>query len=280
MIPLGHVLDGLIFFYNAYKNSETPPIRQSLSELKKSLKAIYELLPPPCQMDYRKKKLKQREEDLKFLDSHIQNTLLRKTKESIAIAAEIYHNLLRLKGYHSMLFDLGRILGSNTELAKHLFHEIAKSEEKIVILEIITCQQTRDFLLLDQFPLAFGRDSSRVENVFMVRDFLVSRPHCKLTREGSSILLEDMKSRNGTYVNGNMIQGKALVKSGDEIRIGNSKIRIEIMNQEEINGTFETKIQAFSPPSSTFSCQKITLLTLVLILLFLLILVYITFPAS
>ncbi|NUM35721.1 MAG: FHA domain-containing protein [Candidatus Brocadiae bacterium] len=279
MIPLGHLLDGLILFYNAYRTSKTPPITQSLSEFKRNLKSIYELLPAPCQIDYRKKKLKQREEDLKFLNSNIQNILLRKTKESISLAAEIYQSLLRLKGYHSTLFELGRVLGNNTDLAKYLFHEIAKNEEKVVILEIITCDKARDFLLLDQYPLVLGRDTSATENLFMVRDSLVSRPHCCLTREGSSILLEDMQSRNGTYVNGNMIREKALLKSGDKIRIGDSKIQIEIMNQEEIEGTFETKILAFSPAPS-LSCQQVTLLTLAIALLFLLILAYITLPAN
>ena len=279
MIPLGHLLDGLILFYNAYKDSKTPPITQSLSEFKRNLKVIYELLPVPCKIDYRKKKLKQREAELEFLDSNIQHALLRKTKESISVAAEIYQNLLRLKGYHSTLFGLSRVLGNNSELAKYLFHEIAKSEENIVILEIITCQKTRDFLLLDQYPLTLGRETSPTENIFMVNDFLVSRPHCRLTRKGSSILLEDMQSRNGTYVNGNMIREKALLKSGDKIRIGNSKIQIEIMNQEEIEGTFETKIQAFSPAPG-LSCRQATLLILSLMLLFLLILAYITLPTS
>jgi phosphoserine phosphatase RsbU/P len=47
----------------------------------------------------------------------------------------------------------------------------------------------------------------------------VSRQHAKIVREGSLFLLEDLKSRNGTFVNGRLIGEPTSLQDGDVIRI-------------------------------------------------------------
>ena len=47
----------------------------------------------------------------------------------------------------------------------------------------------------------------------------VSRRHAKLTRIGGKVAVEDLKSRNGTYVNGQPIGGTQFLHSGDRIRV-------------------------------------------------------------
>ena len=49
----------------------------------------------------------------------------------------------------------------------------------------------------------------------------VSRRHCELSMQDSSILLRDLGSRNGTYLNGNRMdhEGRRL-EPGDQIQIG------------------------------------------------------------
>ena len=47
----------------------------------------------------------------------------------------------------------------------------------------------------------------------------VSRMHAKVINDGSGHYLEDMSSRNGTFLNGQLISGSALLKEGDRIRI-------------------------------------------------------------
>ena len=48
----------------------------------------------------------------------------------------------------------------------------------------------------------------------------VSRRHARLMREGDGYVLEDLGSSNGTFVNGERLAGRRLLKSGDEIRLG------------------------------------------------------------
>jgi pSer/pThr/pTyr-binding forkhead associated (FHA) protein len=47
----------------------------------------------------------------------------------------------------------------------------------------------------------------------------VSAMHAKLTRSEDGYVIEDLSSRNGTYVNDSPVE-RQLLKDGDEIRIG------------------------------------------------------------
>ena len=59
-------------------------------------------------------------------------------------------------------------------------------------------------------------------------DLTVSRPHARLWREGSMLLLEDLNSTHGTLVNGEEIQGRGArtVSPGDSIQIGETSLSI------------------------------------------------------
>ena len=48
----------------------------------------------------------------------------------------------------------------------------------------------------------------------------VSRKHCRLVRDGSSLRLEDLGSSNGTYHNGKRVDKEADLSPGDSIQIG------------------------------------------------------------
>ena len=52
----------------------------------------------------------------------------------------------------------------------------------------------------------------------------VSRKHCRLTLEDGRFLLQDLKSTNGTFVNGVQITGKVEVTRSDEITLGTSAL--------------------------------------------------------
>jgi len=62
-----------------------------------------------------------------------------------------------------------------------------------------------------------GRD---VENEIVVVSKRASREHAHILREGRRVLIEDQNSTNGTYLNGERILGKTLLRDGDRIGIG------------------------------------------------------------
>jgi len=57
-------------------------------------------------------------------------------------------------------------------------------------------------------------------NRIVLKDELCSRNHCELYRNGSTWVLRDLGSRNGTIVNGVSVTGERDLESGDLIQIG------------------------------------------------------------
>lgn len=55
----------------------------------------------------------------------------------------------------------------------------------------------------------------------------LSRRHAVLRRSGESVVVEDLGSTNGTFVNGERIQSPRTVGPGDELRIGRTMLEIE-----------------------------------------------------
>src|SRR5262245_57404609 len=59
---------------------------------------------------------------------------------------------------------------------------------------------------------------------------LVSRHHCVFTVDDFSVRLRDLGSTNGTFVNGERIQGQVMLKPGDHVVVG--KLSFEIVVHE------------------------------------------------
>jgi pSer/pThr/pTyr-binding forkhead associated (FHA) protein len=60
--------------------------------------------------------------------------------------------------------------------------------------------------------------------VALAHDQTVSRLHAVLENLGSAWSLRDVGSRNGTFVNGEKIGHERVLRSGDEVRVGNSRL--------------------------------------------------------
>jgi pSer/pThr/pTyr-binding forkhead associated (FHA) protein len=62
-----------------------------------------------------------------------------------------------------------------------------------------------------------GRDAG---NGVSIQDGSVSTRHARITRTPEGFVLEDLKSRNGTFVNGEPVKEKRLLVDNDLIRFG------------------------------------------------------------
>jgi len=63
---------------------------------------------------------------------------------------------------------------------------------------------------------------------FVVDAPLVSRVHCRLTADASgALLLEDLDSTNGTYLNGQRVRDKMRLKAGDRLGVGRVELVVE-----------------------------------------------------
>jgi pSer/pThr/pTyr-binding forkhead associated (FHA) protein len=79
-----------------------------------------------------------------------------------------------------------------------------------------------------EFPLPANREvivgrSSDLDMV-LVED-MVSRKHAKIITTGANVVIQDLGSTNGTFVNGEKVK-KARLKEGDRILIGTSILKL------------------------------------------------------
>jgi pSer/pThr/pTyr-binding forkhead associated (FHA) protein len=56
-----------------------------------------------------------------------------------------------------------------------------------------------------------------------INDASVSRGHARITIKDDEATLEDLESKNGTQVMGEMIKGPTVLKDGDEVEFGHVK---------------------------------------------------------
>jgi hypothetical protein len=71
---------------------------------------------------------------------------------------------------------------------------------------------------------SLGRD---VNNSIVLDDEFASASHAALTYRGRAWYVEDLGSTNGTFVNGSQVDGLAPIAFGDEIQIGQARLRLE-----------------------------------------------------
>ena len=72
---------------------------------------------------------------------------------------------------------------------------------------------------LDRDALTIGRDPS---NGIAINEPQISRQHARITRQGGLMVIEDLGSTNGTFVNGMRLTGPHTLANGDAIGLGNS----------------------------------------------------------
>jgi pSer/pThr/pTyr-binding forkhead associated (FHA) protein len=64
------------------------------------------------------------------------------------------------------------------------------------------------------------------DNSFQIPEQSVSSHHCEVLLKGNDVLIKDLNSTNGTYINGEKISEKTL-KPGQILRLGSIEVRLE-----------------------------------------------------
>jgi pSer/pThr/pTyr-binding forkhead associated (FHA) protein len=76
---------------------------------------------------------------------------------------------------------------------------------------------------IDRFPFVIGR---RSENDCPLPLACVSRRHCQFTCAEEQVLVQDLESHNGTFVNGRRALRPLPVRHGDELCLGPIAFRV------------------------------------------------------
>ena len=101
--------------------------------------------------------------------------------------------------------------------------EIKPAEAVISVLEAPEKElMGKRFAFGEQLMLGRGSD-----NHIVIPEGYVSHHHAQIYRHGNQYVIEDLGSINHTYVNGQILEGRAYLRPGDKIRIGLVTLRFE-----------------------------------------------------
>jgi len=89
----------------------------------------------------------------------------------------------------------------------------------VLILTVLSGpDRGRKFELPDNEPQLIGRSTEAL----LLTDQTISRRHAELTPDDGRWYINDLKSANGTFLNGQRVTKRTLLQPGDQIRVGNT----------------------------------------------------------
>lgn len=65
------------------------------------------------------------------------------------------------------------------------------------------------------------------DNAFAIPEASVSSHHCEVLVKGSDVVVKDLNSTNGTFIQGEPVTAEAVLKPGQILRLGQVEIRLE-----------------------------------------------------
>ena len=83
---------------------------------------------------------------------------------------------------------------------------------------------------------------------------LVSREHCEIVVGDGVVRISDLKSRNGTYVNGLKLDGPHDASSGDSLRVG--RLQFEVIVDHAVAGAKKPKVKGVVEAASRAATAK------------------------
>lgn len=88
-------------------------------------------------------------------------------------------------------------------------------------LKLINRKDEIPYRVEDEYPIlrdiTIGRSK---ENYIYLNDPYISKNHCRIGFRDDTDYIEDLKSSNGTYLNGKLIEGIHALNHGDRIKVG------------------------------------------------------------
>lgn len=99
----------------------------------------------------------------------------------------------------------------------------AGQEPRLVVIDGPTFP-AGTMILIDE-PVVLGRAPDA--DALLDGDGFASAHHARIRAEGSRVVVEDLGSTNGTWVNGQRIAGSRIAGIGDEVVVGSTRMRIE-----------------------------------------------------
>jgi len=120
------------------------------------------------------------------------------------------------------------------------FEELQRSDgaHRRACLTILTGTLSGQLFKVSKGQLTIGR-SPNVE--LRLDDDGISRNHARIRSETNRAWIEDMESRNGTFVNGERISGTVELKDGDKVQVGRGTV-LRFGFQDQLDESFHENL--------------------------------------
>ncbi|HEY9510516.1 MAG TPA: FHA domain-containing protein [Verrucomicrobiae bacterium] len=94
------------------------------------------------------------------------------------------------------------------------------------------------------------------DNTFQLADGSISSHHCEILLRGSDVVVKDLNSTNGTFINGEQVT-ETVLKPGQTLRLGQVEMRLETdgVSSPIPSGSASTPAPA-AAPASTSSAKR------------------------
>jgi pSer/pThr/pTyr-binding forkhead associated (FHA) protein len=96
------------------------------------------------------------------------------------------------------------------------------------VLQVVRGRSASTTLKLADGVTSIGRHD---DCLIRIKSSQVSRRHCEVFEAADKILVRDLGSSNGTFVNGKKIAGEQVLKNGDELTVGGVTLRVARLGQ-------------------------------------------------
>lgn len=104
------------------------------------------------------------------------------------------------------------------------------------LLQLISSYKKVSYEIIFQNSVIIGRNIEKRQygEIFLeIHDRQVSRRHCKVTYHSGRYFVEDLGSKNGTYLDGKQVTEPRLLKNGAILQIGKCDYQIYLSGRNE-----------------------------------------------
>lgn len=154
----------------------------------------------------------------------IQNTPSLSSTKTMSLLTDLSNGILALEDVYVKIRKTTS--GERKSWSGHIGKEVRNN--KIMKLVAINAPVPFEIAITkDEFIL--GKKQGAVDGVISFNR-MISRSHCKITRQGNQFAITDLNSANGTYVNRIHLQPEqpCPIKNGDMVRLANSEFQVSI----------------------------------------------------